>query len=125
VRSVQDQSNGGLLPPGFEALEPLVAHWALESEHDRRERRASSQMQELQDYYTRVGPRITDIARHLDDFPADRSLPAAQHRLFRLGQMYMEVAWAVEFLNAPEESDQVPRSRWMITRVGGAEGSLR
>jgi hypothetical protein len=122
---VRDQVNGGLLPPGFEKLEPLVELWALESEHERRERRASSQMQELRDYYAQVGPRITDIARHLDEFPADQSLPEAQRRLFRLGQMYMEVAWAVEFLNAPEESDQVPRSRWLITRVGGAEGTLR
>lgn len=122
---MQDQIGGGLLPPGFDELEQLVAHWVLESEHDRRERRASSQMQELRDYYAQVGPRITDIARHLDEYPVDQSLPEAQRRLFRLGQMYMEVAWAVEFLNAPEESDQVPRSRWVITRVGGAEGLLR
>ena len=122
---MRNSANDGLLPPEFEELEQLLAHWALESEHERRERRATSPIEELRAFYGLVGPRITDIARHLDTFPADRPLPEAERQLFRLGQMYMEVAWAVEFLNAPEESGQVPRSRWVITRVGGAEASLR
>jgi hypothetical protein len=122
---LRDSAKDGLLPAGFEELERLVAHWALESEHDRRERRATSQMEDLRAYYAQVGPRIVDIARHLDSFPADRQLPDAQRRLFRLGQMYMETAWAVEIIGAPEQAGQVPCSRWAITRVHGAEASLR
>lgn len=107
-----------ILPPGFEGLEALVAEWALETEHARREKRATSSMAELRAYYERVGPLVPAIGRHLDEFPVDAALPEPQRRLLRLGQMYMEVAWAVEFLGAPEEPDQVPRERWRITEIG-------
>jgi len=108
-----------LLPEGFESLEPWAAGWIHERQHDRREKRATSSMTELRAYYDAVGPLVPAIARHLDAFPNATDLPVPQRRLFRLGQMYMEVAWAIEFINEPEESGQVPRDRWQIVDTRG------
>jgi hypothetical protein len=108
------------LPAGFERVEKLVIEWALPSEHERRERRATSSMTSLREFYELVGPLIADMARHLDKFPIGRSLPPLELRLLQLAQMYMEVAWAVEVLDNPEEQGQVPRERWKITPVKGA-----
>lgn len=105
------------LPAGFHSLAHLVADWAHGGENARREKRATSSMPELRAYYDLVGPLVPAIAAHLDAFPVTTPLPDPERRLFQLAQMYMEVAWAVEFVNAPEEPDQVPRQRWHITEV--------
>jgi hypothetical protein len=116
---VQQQSPpDGSLPQGFENLAHLVARWAHDSEHARREQRATSSMAELREYYDLVGPLVPAIAEHLDTFPVSAPLPAPQCRLFELAQMYMEVAWAVEFVGEPEEPGQVPRERWRVHDVG-------
>lgn len=106
------------LPPGFDSLVHLPAHWAHASEHARREKRATSSMAELRTYYDLVGPLVPAIAEHLDTFPVSAPLPAPEGRLFQLAQMYMEVAWAVEFVGEPEEPGQVPRQRWRVHDVG-------
>jgi len=74
-------------------------------------------MEDLRSFYQRLGPLIPAIATHLDTYPINKQLPAHEDRLFRLAQMYMEAAWAVEVVGMPEESDQVPRARWLITPV--------
>jgi hypothetical protein len=104
------------LPIGFESLEPLVAAWSFASEHERREQRASSPFAELQTYYALVGPRIRDIASHLDEYPMG-VLPAPQQALLQLALMFMEVALAVEFYGQPEVRDGFPRQRWVISPV--------
>jgi len=98
-------------------LDGIAEDWAPQSECARRERRATATMSELRSFYDRVGPLVPAIAAHLDAFPIDRPLAAREDRLFRLAQMYMEAAWAVEVVGAPEEADQVPRARWRITPV--------
>ena len=104
-----------MLPRGFEHLQDLVPEWTKPTEHERRERRATSSMSALRSYHARLSPTIEGIARHLDAFPMGPSLPLPELWLLQLAQMYMEVAWAVEVLDAPEEPDQVPRERWQIT----------
>ena len=104
------------LPDGFESLEPLVSAWSFDSEHDRREKRASSDFAELQTYYALMSPRMRDIARHLDTYPMG-VLPAPQQALLRLALMFMEVALAVEFYRQPEVRDSFPRQRWVIAPV--------
>jgi hypothetical protein len=108
----------GSLPQGFENLAHLTALWAHASEHARRETRATASMAELRAYYDLVGPLVPAIAEHLDTFPVSAPLPAPESRLFQLAQMYMEVAWAVEFVGEPEEAGQVPRERWRIHDIG-------
>jgi hypothetical protein len=109
---------GPLLPQGFEGLAHLVSEWAHGTENARREKRATSLMPELRAYYDLVGPLVPAIAEHLDTFNVNAPLPDADRRLFQLTQMYMEVAWAVEFVGEPEEPGQVPRTRWHIHEVG-------
>ena len=104
------------LPAGFQSLEPLVAAWSVSSEHARREQRASSSFAELQTYYALVGPRIRDIAAHLDQYPMG-VLSAPQQALLQLALMFMEVALAVEFYGQPEVRDGFPRQRWVISPV--------
>lgn len=101
----------------FSALEAIADDWAPASERARRERRATATMNELRAFYDRVGPLVPAIAAHLDTFRIDRPLGPHEDRLFRLAQMYMETAWAVEVVGRPEEADQVPRDRWHITPV--------
>jgi hypothetical protein len=101
----------------FTPLEAIADEWAPDSESARRERRATATMSELRTFYDRVGPLVPAIAAHLESYPIDRLLGPREDRLFRLAQMYMEAAWAVEVVGQPEEADQVPRDRWHITPV--------
>jgi len=107
----------GSLPQGFESLAHLTADWVHATENARREKRATSSMEDLRAYYELVGPLVPAIAAHLDSFPVDAPLPPPELRLLRLAQMYMEVAWAVEFVGEPEEPGQVPRHRWRVHDV--------
>jgi hypothetical protein len=104
-----------LIPAALRALDALPDRWAPETEVQRRELRATSSIVALREFYGTVGPLVPAIAQHLEGFPIDAPLPPTQKRLFRLAQMYMEAAWAVEVLGQPEEADQVPRQRWAIT----------
>ncbi|HVY81342.1 MAG TPA: hypothetical protein VG994_10210 [Steroidobacteraceae bacterium] len=115
---MQQQSADGSLPQAFASLAHLTAHWAHASEHARREKRATSTMEELRAYSDLVGPLVPAIAAYLDEFPVSAPLPPQESRLFQLAQMYMEVAWAVEFVGEPEERGQVPRHRWHIHEIG-------
>ena len=99
----------------FSVLDALPDAWAPETEYERREMRATSTIGELREFYGTLGPLVPRIAEHLERFSIDVPLPPAEKRLFRLAQMYMEAAWAVEVLGQPEEAGQVPRHRWAIT----------
>ena len=98
----------------FSTLDSVPDSWAPSTEVERRERRATASMEELQQFYARVGPLVPAIAEYLGKFPVTAPLPAVEQRLFRLAQMYMEAAWAVEVIKQPEEPSQVPRERWQI-----------
>jgi hypothetical protein len=102
------------LPGAFESLEPLVRDWSRGTEHERREKRASATFEALRAYYDRVGPRMREIAAHLDTFPMG-TLPAPQQALLQLALMFMEVALAVEFYGQPEVKGGFPRHRWVIS----------
>jgi hypothetical protein len=99
----------------FSALDSVPDSWAPSTEADRRERRSTASMKELQEFYTLTGPLVAAIAEYLAKFPITAPLPPYEQRLFRLAQMYMEAAWAVEVIKRPEEANQVSRERWRIT----------
>ena len=111
---MQKTAQAGALPAEFQDLEHLVQGWSLETEYQRRERRATAEFPELRAYYDAVGPRMRDIAAHLDAYPMG-TLPASQQSLLQLALMYMEVAIAVEFYGQPELRDGFPRQRWVIS----------
>jgi hypothetical protein len=102
------------LPEAFQELAPLVQAWSHTSEYARREKRATASIEELRAYYDLVGPKMREIAAHLNPYPMG-ALPAPQQALLQLALIFMEVALAVEFYGQPEVPGGFPRSRWVIT----------
>ena len=62
------------LPEPFQALEPFRA-WALATERERRAKRLSSSMEEIQAFYDALFPQLEAVVAYLDRFPLDQ-LPA-------------------------------------------------
>ncbi len=83
------------LPKSFEALEPLVATWALATQNARQLRRIQSTRGELRAFYDAMLPRLPDILTHVDGFPLG-DLPPASARLFNLALSLAEVAPHIE-----------------------------
>lgn len=83
------------LPKSFEALEPLVATWALATQDARQQRRIRSSRGELRAFYDAMLPRLSDILIHVDTFPLGE-LPPASARLFQLALSLAEVAPHIE-----------------------------
>lgn len=111
---MQRAKHGGeLLPDALQALAPLITDWSFATEYERREKRASTGIDDLRTYYDRVGPRMRDIVAHLNRFPMG-PLPAGEQALLQLALMFMEVALAVEFYGQPEVKRGFPRNRWII-----------
>jgi hypothetical protein len=102
------------LPDAFQELAPLVKDWSHTTEYARREKRATASIDELRAYYDLVGPKIRDIAAHLNPYPMG-ALPPPQQALLQLALIFMEVALAVEFYGQPEVPGGFPRNRWVIT----------
>ena len=111
----QANANLNSLPNGFHILECRIGDWALKTEQERREKRATSSFEELRAYYDVVGPQMRAIAAHLDTFPMG-VLPGPELALLNLAQMFMEVAIAVEFYGQPELPRGFPRQRWVIAQ---------
>jgi hypothetical protein len=87
-----------LLPPGFEELQPFVPEWALVAEKDRYGRRLSMTLDQLHVFYGAILPRMSDIMRHLAQFPADNiaTVPASVRNLYHLALSYMEASHPIE-----------------------------
>ena len=88
------------LPPGFSDLEPFVSDWCLDSEPERYAKRLSSTMEEIQEFYDAVMPRVGDAIAYLEKFPL-HDLPADVHRLLLLLYSLILVSFAVEIWRQP------------------------
>jgi hypothetical protein len=88
------------LPSGFSDLEPFVADWCLDSEPERYAKRLSSTMQEIQEFYDAVMPRVGDAIVYLEKFPLD-DLPEDAWRLLKLLYSLILVSFAVEIWKQP------------------------
>jgi hypothetical protein len=94
----------GLLPAGFEDLEPFAEVWALPSLNERHAKRVSSTMPELQAFYDAVVPRLEDAISHLDTYPVD-DLPEAETRLFWTLCSLSLISFAVDVFKQPKVID--------------------
>lgn len=83
------------LPASFEALEPLVPHWALGTQDARQHQRIHSTRGELKAFYDAMLPRLPDILAHVDKYPLGQ-LPDDARRLFWLALSLAEVAPHIE-----------------------------
>ena len=105
----------GLLPPGYEALEPFVADWAIADMAGRARRRDDSSAAERQAFYDAVQGLVTDVLAELDSKPLDQ-LDARERRLAMLLLSYAHVALATEIRGGGEDAHREDRRHMAITR---------
>ena len=88
------------LPEEFRDLLPYL-DWALEPERARTEKRVTSSMESIRDFYDAVMPRFEAMIRHLEDFH-DGPMPPPAHRLYLISLSLVEVANLVELYKRRE-----------------------
>jgi hypothetical protein len=93
-----------LLPDGFADLAPFATTWCLATEAERWDRRMSSAMSELTDFYDAAFPRLEAAIEHCDSYPLD-GLPADVEHLLQLIHSLVLVAMAVEIFAQPKTVD--------------------
>ena len=107
------------LPKQFRDLENFVSEWALPTEAERNQKRRSSSMEVLVDFYDAVLPRFGEILSHLNGVPAD-GMPADERRLVDLSLSFAEVSNAVERFGQPDIPDAIEASR--MAPIEGTSG---
>jgi hypothetical protein len=104
------------LPPGFEALAPFTATWAVATADDRLQARLRSSEAERQAFFAATQPLLADGLAYLDRKPLDR-FDAAETRLMRLLLAFAHVALAVE-TQGDDEPKHAAAARFItITRA--------
>lgn len=104
------------LPPGFEALEPFVAAWALDRAEARaRARRASSEADRVA-FFEAAKPLLGPGLAYLDQKPLDQ-FDARETRLMHLLLSMAHVSMAVEVLGDDEPKHAEDSRHITITRA--------
>ena len=89
-----------MLPAGFDDLTPYL-EWSLDTESARSRKRLDSSMEEMQEFYDAMLPRVDDVMERLGSLAPD-AMPAAERNLFNLCLSLSEVSFAVEVYGQPE-----------------------
>ena len=92
------------LPEQFAELERFLPAWAPTNEMDLVHKRIRSSVEEKQDFYDTVLPRIEEMLEYLGEFSLD-DVPEDVANLIRLGQMFMDAAFPIENYGLPEHPD--------------------
>ena len=92
-----------LLPDQFKDLEPYLA-WALESERERTEKKATTSIDEIRAFFDAMMPQLDKILDHLDGCFGEE-MPVREHRLYLMSLSLVEVATFVELYKRPENID--------------------
>ncbi len=98
------------LPEPFQSLEPFSA-WALATERERRAKRLSSSMEDIQAFYDALFPQLEAVVAYLDQFPLDQ-LPAEAQPLYYLTLSLVEVTSAVELYHNPHIFEAIEPTRF-------------
>ncbi len=96
--------SGPSLPAQFSELERFLPEWAPTNEMDLIGKRMSSSVEEKQDFYDAVLPRIEEMLDFLAKYSLD-DVPEDVANLIRLGQMFMDAAFPIENYGLPEHPD--------------------
>jgi hypothetical protein len=78
-----------LLPPAFADLERFAATWCLASEPERYAQRMASSMEEMQELYDAVYPRVEEAIDYCDKFALDDLPDDALHLLYLVYSLIM------------------------------------
>lgn len=100
-----------LLPDAFADLEPYV-DWALPTERARNSKRLSSSMEQINEFYGKIFPRMEAVIAHLNGFSLDK-MPEKEKRLLDMAFSLAEVANAVELFHQPGVIDGFPPERFL------------
>lgn len=104
------------LPAGFEALQPFVAAWAVESANDRLQRRLGSSEAERLAFFEVAQPLLAEGLAYLDKTPLG-DFDASETQLMRLLLSFAHVALAVE-TQGDDEPKHAAAARFItITRA--------
>jgi len=102
-----------MLPEEFADLEKFAETWSLPTQAQRHARRVNSAMQDLEDFYQTMLPRMDAIAEYLNGFPLDE-LSASAKNLLNLSLSFIEVSLAVELFHEPDDPRGLPHGRYQI-----------
>jgi hypothetical protein len=106
----------GLLPEGYEPLEPFAADWALPTAAKRATKRGASTPEQRKAFYGAALPLAGGALTALDAKPLE-ALSEAEHRLLNLLLTFAHISLAVEVQGEAEEQHAVWRNRMQITRA--------
>jgi hypothetical protein len=104
------------LPPGFQALEPYVASWALVGASNRAHRRTHSTEQERADFYNTAKDLLVPALAYLDARPL-KELDEQAQRLMTLLLGFAHAAQAVEVQGENEAAHAKQRHLLKISRA--------
>lgn len=90
-------------PVAFSALQPFLG-WALPTEAERTHKRQTSEMADIQAFYTAMLAHLEDILVYLNQFPLER-MPSHTQQLMDMTLSLAEIAPAVELFGQPREDD--------------------
>ena len=110
-----------MLPPGFDALEPFVAQWAIAGASARAAQRSASSPEEREAFFAVAAPLLDSALGYLDR----RRLSAfthAERRLMDLMLSLAHVALAVEIQGPDEAVSARWRDRMRIDRSTSDQG---
>jgi uncharacterized protein YaaN involved in tellurite resistance len=88
------------LPLQFADLEKYAGKWAKPTFHQRYDVRLSSSMDEINDFYQTMLPKIDSIVEYLNQYPVGQ-MPEDAKTLFYLICATMNIAPAVELYHQP------------------------
>ena len=104
----------GLLPVGFETLEPLLETWCLPDSEARCRLRQTSTMETLRGFYDQMLPHAPQALDYLRTVPLG-DMPDPAERLLKLMLSLAEVGPAIEWYGQQQVYDgfDVLKLRWM------------
>ena len=92
------------LPSAFAELEAFADTWCLATETERWDRRLSSTMPAMQEFYDAFFPRLEEAIEYCDKFPLD-DVPDDALNLLHLIYSLVMVAMAIEIMHQPAPVD--------------------
>lgn len=116
--------SASLLPPGFEALEPFVPAWALDTAEQRHRARLASTEADRQAFFAVAKDLLAPGLDQLDRTPPAAFTPDEQ-RLMQLLLSVAHVALAVETQGADEARHAEVARHMTITRAPSDSGDMR
>ena len=103
-----------VLPPAFAELEVFAQIWCLATEPERWDKRITSSMAEMQEFYDAFFPRLEEAIEYCDKFPLDDLPDDALHLLHMIYSVVM-IAMSIEIMHQPTPVDAADA---VMVRIG-------